>query len=74
MLFHDENSAYSKFDHTCFCLRHTCVPQMAGSWPHSAALVFDIAALERTPDGHKLLRDQLLPMLEDETITKVTQL
>lgn len=29
-------------------------------------------ALERTPAGHTLLRDQLLPVLEDESSTKVT--
>ena len=37
-----------------------------------AAFMFDVAALERTPAGHKLLRDQLLPFLEDEGSTKVS--
>lgn len=34
--------------------------------------MFDVAALERTPAGKQMLRDQLLPVLKDETSTKVT--
>ena len=45
--------------------------QIGGSWPHPAALMFDVFELERTPEGHQLLRDQLLPMLQDDSITKV---
>eukprot|EP00904_Undaria_pinnatifida_P009098 jgi/Undpi1/5318/HiC_scaffold_2.g00599.m1 len=45
--------------------------KIGGSWPHPAALMFDVFELERTPEGHQLLRDQLLPMLQDDSITKV---
>lgn len=34
--------------------------------------MFDVAVLERTQVGKDLLREQLLPMLQDENLVKVT--
>ncbi|CAM9127917.1 unnamed protein product [Laminaria digitata] len=47
------------------------VIKIAGSWPHPAAVLLDVAKLEKTSTGYGLLREQLLPMLADESCTKV---